>query len=85
MNLSEKYPGAPTEAIDFLNKCLVFNPFFRITLHDAIAHPLFDKVRGTKSEKITGEPFDLEFESLNLDNKTLRKLFMKEIMHYHKQ
>lgn len=42
-----KYPGAPPEAIDFLNKALVFNPFFRMNLQDAIAHPLFNNVRKT--------------------------------------
>jgi mitogen-activated protein kinase 1/3 len=40
--LSGKYPGAPKEAIDFLNKILVFNPYFRMSLKDAIEHPLFN-------------------------------------------
>jgi len=31
-DLSGKYPGAPADAIDFLSKVLVFNPFFRMTL-----------------------------------------------------
>jgi len=74
-----KYPGASEEAVDFLAKTLVFNPFFRMTLHDAINHPLFDKVKGTKSEKFVGSPIDLEFENMNLNNHTLRQLFMKEI------
>jgi len=44
------------EAIDFLQRCLVFNPFFRLTLGDAINHPLFKDIKGTKSEKFTGTP-----------------------------
>jgi mitogen-activated protein kinase 1/3 len=43
--LCYKYPGAPKEAIDFLNKILVFNPYFRMSLDDALKHPLFDNVR----------------------------------------
>jgi len=31
-DLSLKYPGAPPEAIDFLNKILVLNPYFRMSL-----------------------------------------------------
>jgi hypothetical protein len=27
-----KYPGAPEEAIEFLNKILVFNPYFRMSI-----------------------------------------------------
>lgn len=44
-DLKLKYPGAPSEAIDFLDKILVFNPYFRMSLDDALAHPLFDSVR----------------------------------------
>jgi mitogen-activated protein kinase 1/3 len=43
--LKVKYPGASPEAIDFLEKVLVFNPYFRITLQDCLKHPLFEKVR----------------------------------------
>lgn len=49
-DLSQKYPGATQEAIDFLQKTLVFNPFFRMTLNDAINHQLFKEVKGSKSE-----------------------------------
>jgi hypothetical protein len=31
-DLQAKYPGSPPEAIDFLEKILVFNPYFRISL-----------------------------------------------------
>jgi|DEB0MinimDraft_12_1074336.scaffolds.fasta_scaffold113845_1 mitogen-activated protein kinase 1/3 len=84
VNLSEKYPAASADAIDFLNKALVFNPFFRMNLQDAIDHPLFDKVRGTKCEKFQGVPATLEFENLILDSMTLRKLVYKELSSYHK-
>lgn len=32
VDLQKKYPGSPLEAIDFLNKVLVFNPYFRMSL-----------------------------------------------------
>ena len=32
VDMQQKYPGAPAEAVDFLQKTLVFNPFFRMTL-----------------------------------------------------
>lgn len=44
-DMSLKYTGATKESIDFLNKILVFNPHFRMSLTDAINHPLFDDVR----------------------------------------
>lgn len=45
VDLQSKYPGATAEAIDFLNRCLVLNPFFRLSLDEALNHPLFDCVR----------------------------------------
>jgi mitogen-activated protein kinase 1/3 len=42
VDLSKKYPGAPPEAIDFLNKILIFNPYFRMSLDSALEHKLFD-------------------------------------------
>jgi mitogen-activated protein kinase 1/3 len=56
VDLSIKYPGAPPEAIDFLNKILVFNPYFRMSLQDAIGHPLFDNVRKPQSKNDLGNP-----------------------------
>lgn len=40
-DLAAKYPGSSAEAIDFLNRILVFNPYFRMSLKDCLEHPLF--------------------------------------------
>jgi serine/threonine protein kinase len=45
VDLKTKYAGACEEAIDLLNKMLQFNPYFRISIDDALAHPVFKKVR----------------------------------------
>ena len=77
--LNKLYPGAGDEALDFLQKTLTFNPYFRITLEDCFKHPLFAKIRKQDKEDITGSPVTLEFEKLDLDKQTLRELFIKEI------
>jgi len=41
MDLAQRYPAAGEEAIDLLGKMLLFNPYFRITVEDAIEHPFF--------------------------------------------
>lgn len=81
-DLTAKYPGASPDAIDFLNRILVFNPFFRMTLDDAIAHPLFNKVRNPNAENFKTKPITLKFEKLSLNKQTLRELFLKEIYTY---
>ena len=44
-DLKVKYPGATEESVDFIEKVLVFNPYFRISLEESLAHPLFEPVR----------------------------------------
>ena len=44
-DLQVKYPGSPPQAIDFLEKILVFNPYFRTSLTECLDHPLFKNVR----------------------------------------
>ena len=80
MDLSSKYPAATKEAIDFLNKTLVLNPFFRMNLDEAISHPMFDQVRNKEAESVPGKEVILEFEKMTLDKDTLRHLFTEEIL-----
>lgn len=79
IDLQAKYPGATEEAIDFLNRALVLNPFFRISLDEAIKHPMFDNVRNKEAELIQGSFVNLEFEKSKLDVTKLRSLFIEEI------
>ena len=51
-DLQAKYPGSPPEAIDFLEKILVFNPYFRISLDQCFEHPLFKMVRKEQIENV---------------------------------
>jgi len=81
MDLSKKYPGAGENAIDLLNKMLLFNPYFRITIDEALAHPLFNKIRKPEKEVMAKESIMIEFDQTTdtLDRKKLRELFLEEI------
>ena len=57
IDFMEKYPAASEVAIDFLEKILVFNPFFRLSLEDAINHPMFDDIRKPIPDNFVGSPF----------------------------
>lgn len=77
VNFTEIFPGATPEAIDFLEKCLQFNPKLRITVDEAIEHPLFQKVRDKKKETIAKGAIILEFEKEGeLAIPRLRELFL---------
>lgn len=49
-DLNKLYPGAGEEAIDLLNRILVFNPYFRLSVDEALAHPFFKKCRKPEKE-----------------------------------
>ena len=80
--LQQKYPGSPPESIDFLEKILVFNPYFRISLQQCLEHPLFTRLRNPEKEAIVGQPVTLEFERLDLNKDRLRELILAECQHY---
>lgn len=43
--LSVMFPGVGEEALDFLNKMLVFNPFLRPSIDECLDHPYLDKIK----------------------------------------
>jgi mitogen-activated protein kinase 1/3 len=69
-----------------LNNTIVFNPAKRLTIEDALKHPLFDKVRDVKKEKSADNSAILNFEKEGeLTLERLRELFVEEIRIYHKK
>lgn len=83
VDLKELYPGSSKEALDLLEKMLVFNPRKRITIDEALAHPFLKKVRDPSREKVAAGPVKMEFEKegeLTVDR--LRQLFIEEMKYY---
>jgi serine/threonine protein kinase len=82
MDLNILYPGAGQEAIDLLQKILVFNPYFRISVDEALNHPFFRKVKKAEKEACSSKEIQIEFEKEHLDRKNLRRLFLEEVEYY---
>jgi hypothetical protein len=61
---------------------LNFNPFFRISVDEALSHNFFKKVRKTEKEINAEKEIQIEFEKEHLDKKRLRQLFLEEIKHF---
>ena len=77
MNLKDKYPGADEDQIDLLNKMLQINPYFRVSVEDALSHPCFTKIRKQPKESIAENPVTIDFEDDPLDKEMLRQLFLR--------
>ena len=58
---------------------LQFNPYLRISVDEALAHPLFTKVKKAHKEKAAEKQITLAFENETLDKDRLRQLFVETI------
>ncbi len=69
-----------------MDKILVFNPYFRLSIDEALNHPLFKKVRKPEKEINSTVEIQIEFEKEHhLDKKKLRALFIEEIEYFKKK
>lgn len=84
VDFKDIYKGGGEDALDLLDKFLQFNPYYRITIDEAIEHPFLADVRKKDLEKVADEKIDFTFEKEMLDRDRLRELFMEEIEFFKK-
>lgn len=85
VNMATKYPGCPAEGVDLLNRMLQFNPYFRISVDEALNHPFFTRVRKPHKEKESSVQIVLDFEAETLDRQRLRELFVDIILDFERE
>eukprot|EP00913_Durusdinium_trenchii_P022324 g20974.t1 len=80
--IKSKFPCVPCRLQD---KMLRFNPSLRISVAEALEHPLFEASIRDKSKEVTAtEHVSLDFEKEpDLDEALLRKYFCKEVQKFH--
>ena len=82
-DLSKNYPGIGAEAIDLLNKMLVFNPYFRPSIDEILEHPYLSNVKNSSSEALAPLEVYLDVETVpEITLYKLKELFQKEIIQY---
>ena len=93
-NWSEFFPGASSDAIDFIVKCLQFNPKKRPTVDQLFDHKYIQKFKGSEKEPVLSTPIDLGFDDnikLNIGDyrnslyKTIAKTKKQQIINSLKQ
>lgn len=80
---SKLFPKANSQAVDLLQKMLVFNPAKRISVTEALAHPYMSSLANPDDEPICEERFTFEHEDTNLTKDQLQVLIWKEIEKFH--
>ena len=61
-NFKEVYPSSSDESLDLLKKMLQFNPYFRPTVNECLAHPYFKDVTQFSTAVDAKQLVDLEME-----------------------
>jgi len=79
---SALYPNANPQAIDLLEKMLVFNPNKRITAADALQHEYLRALHNVNDEP-TAEVFDFSIEADTVTENDLRGLIWNQLKKYH--
>jgi mitogen-activated protein kinase 1/3 len=72
------------EAIDLLNKMLVFNPFNRFNAEQCLMHSYFDDIREQNFNNYTSDVFNWDFDNIELNKELIQKLIYKESLNFHK-
>mmetsp|Transcript_20324 Transcript_20324/g.39902 ORF Transcript_20324/g.39902 Transcript_20324/m.39902 type:complete len:350 (-) Transcript_20324:430-1479(-) len=78
------YPRANPNAVNLLERMLVFDPSRRITVVEALAHPYMASLANPDDEPNCSEMFNFEHETVeDFSKPMLQELIWKEMVHYH--
>jgi serine/threonine protein kinase len=76
---SEIYPSANPQALDLLEKMLMFNPRKRSTVDEALQHPYLEDLHLPESETVCRQKFDFSFEDRLTDRASLQAYMFDEV------
>lgn len=74
---SRLFPHANSEALDLLDKMLVFDPSRRISVEDALRHPYMASLHNPEDEPSCGSKFSFDFEKEHLDKPRIQELIFE--------
>lgn len=77
--LADRFVSVDIDALDLLEKLLVFEPSLRLSAEDALAHPYLQQFSCLEDEPIVLTPFHIEHEVDDLSPKTARKIISNEM------
>ena len=79
----QRFPHTDREALDLLDKMLVFDVNTRISAGDALAHPYLAPYHNPADEPVAEEAFDWSFNDADLPIDTWKVMMYSEILDFH--
>eukprot|EP00850_Spirogloea_muscicola_P019508 SM000192S04903 [mRNA] locus=s192:162255:164345:+ [translate_table: standard] len=78
VNLRDKFPNMGAPALDLMQRMLVFNPYKRITVEEALNHPYLASLHDLNDEPSCKQPFFFDFDRGILTEDDIRELIYQE-------
>lgn len=67
-----------SNVLDLIDKLLAFNPFKRMTVDQALAHPYVEQYHDPSDEPISTEPLNVDLEFDSVPTEQLKQLILEE-------
>lgn len=80
---TERFPTVESEAIDMLERMLVFDPRKRITVEEALAHPYLAPYHDPSDEPVADTVFDWSFTEADLTLDEWKERIYNEVLDFH--
>eukprot|EP00644_Phytophthora_capsici_P001030 jgi/Phyca11/9954/fgenesh1_pm.PHYCAscaffold_43_\ len=80
---SKLFPKATPEAVNLLQRMLVFDPVKRISVEEALEHPYLASLHNLEDEPVADSIFSFDFEKEDLTESRLKELIFEEILQIH--
>ncbi|KAL2642356.1 hypothetical protein R1flu_009943 [Riccia fluitans] len=78
--LGRKYPSMNPAAVDLIERMLVFDPYKRITVEQALSHPYLASLHDINDEPACHAPFEFDFEQPSFSEEHIKELIMMEAL-----
>lgn len=81
-NFSARFPNMSPEALDLLEKMLIFDPSKRITVDEALCHPYLSSLHDINDEPVGPGQFNFDFEQPTCTEEHIKELIWRESVKY---
>lgn len=75
---STRFPNMLPEALDLLEKMLIFDPNKRITVDEALCHPYLSSLHNINDEPVCPRPFSFDFDQPTCTEDHVKELIWRE-------
>eukprot|EP00245_Coleochaete_scutata_P009392 TRINITY_DN3079_c0_g2_i1.p1 TRINITY_DN3079_c0_g2~~TRINITY_DN3079_c0_g2_i1.p1 ORF type:complete len:405 (+),score=69.55 TRINITY_DN3079_c0_g2_i1:256-1470(+) len=76
----EKFPNMGPQALDLMQRMLVFDPSQRITVEESLNHPYLASLHDINDEPCCRYPFEFDFEQSGFTEQHIRELIYEEAL-----